>query len=109
MAARRLTPAVVGRFAVYLVATLALASRAAAVDWQRFEAVRNAPSAAAAAATDRVALRALQSFAGPTLVGANGPMARAGLDLALLYQEYSDYVANGRPGPFATSLVGIRI
>jgi hypothetical protein len=54
-------------------------------------------------------VRALQSFDGPDLRGGDGPMARAGLDLALLYQEFSDYVARGRPGAFATSLVGVRL
>ena len=88
---------------------LAATTPAGALDYQRFEAIRNAPSLAAAQATDRVGLRALQLFDGADLTGGDGPMARAGLDLALLYAEYTDYVASGRPGQFATSLVGVRI
>jgi hypothetical protein len=96
------------RIALALV-LIGAAPRVFALDFQRFEALRNAPSVAAAQAADPVGLRALQAYAGPTLVGANGPMARAGLDLALLYAEYTDYVGNGRRGAFATSLLGVRI
>jgi hypothetical protein len=93
-------------FALILIGAV---PRAFALDNQRFEALRNAPSLAAAQAADPVGLRALQAYAGPTLTGADGPMARAGLDLALLYAEYTDFVGNGRRGGFATSVLGVRV
>jgi hypothetical protein len=103
--------AVLDRLATVAMALCVIAAAAPAVafDYQRFEALRNAPSLAAAQAADRVGLRALQAFDGPDLAGGDGPMARGGLDLALLYAEFTDYVANGRPGRFATSLVGVRV
>jgi hypothetical protein len=103
--------AALDRLAAVAIMSFAIACAApvGALDYQRFEALRNAPSLAAAQAADRVGLRALQAFDGPDLVGADGPMARAGLDLALLYAEFTDYVSRGRPGQFATSLVGLRV
>ena len=89
--------------------TWSIAASALAHDYRRFEALRTAPSLAAAQAADPVGLRALQAFAGPDLDGEDGPMARAGIDLSLLYAEFTDYVSRGRPGRFATSLVGVRV
>jgi len=108
--APRSTRRVASRSSAFIALAAIAASRSAgALDYQRFEAIRNAPSVAAAEAADRVGLRALQLFDGPDLAGGDGPMARAGLDLALLYAEFTDYVANGRPGQFATTLVGVRV
>ena len=82
-----------------------------AFDFQRFAALRNAGAGAdaAARAADPIGLAALESFDGPDLAGGDGPMARAGLDLALLYREHADYVARGRPGAFVTTVQGVRV
>jgi hypothetical protein len=85
---------------------LVSAEPAAAIDFQRFAALR---SAAAARAADPVGLAALIAFEGPDLAGGDGPMARAGLDLALLHREHADYAARGRPGAFATTVRGLRL
>jgi hypothetical protein len=92
-----------------VVGLCATASPAHAFDFQRFAVLRNPPTRAAAAARDPVGLRALQSFEGPNLDGGVGPMARAGMDLALLYHEHADYVARGRPGVFVPTVVGVRL
>lgn len=42
-----------------------------------------------------VGLRALASFSGADHVGKDGPMAKVGLDLALLYQEHRDFMMRG--------------
>jgi hypothetical protein len=86
------------------------APQAGAVDAQRFAALRALGAVAAAAANnDPVGLRTLLAFDGPDLQGADGPMARAGIDLTLLYYEYEDYATRGRPGPFVTSVVGLAL
>ncbi|MCK5003283.1 MAG: S8 family serine peptidase [Gammaproteobacteria bacterium] len=60
-----------------------------------------------------VGLRALASFSGPDHIGKDGPMAKVGLDLALLYQEHRDFMMQGGQGvlnrPFKTSLPLARI
>jgi hypothetical protein len=83
------------------------AGRAAAFDFQRFASLRGAGAAARAA--DSIGLAALESFDGPDLVGGDGPMARAGIDLALLFHEHADYVTRGRPGVFAASSRDLRL
>jgi hypothetical protein len=103
LAARATVVAAIAAFAALF------AEHAAALDFQRFAALRNQGAAAAARAADPVGLAALQAFDGPDLVGGDGPMARAGLDLALLYSEHADYVARGRPGAFATTVLGVRV
>lgn len=42
-----------------------------------------------------IGLRALESFSGADRVGKDGPMAKVGLDLSLLYHEYRDHMQRG--------------
>src|SRR5262249_48653413 len=69
-------------FVVFVLSTLQ-STGAEAFDYARFEGLRNTATRAAAAVSDPVGLRALQSYDGPDLRGGDGPMARAGMDLAL--------------------------
>jgi hypothetical protein len=95
--------------AVAAIAAVAFsaAERAAAFDFQRFAALRG--GSAAARVADPIALAALQSSEGLDLTGGDGPMARAGLDLALLFREHADYLARGRLGAFSPTLAGLEL
>jgi hypothetical protein len=42
-----------------------------------------------------VGLQALESFAGKDRLGKDGPMARLGMDLSLIYHEYRDFTVKG--------------
>jgi len=60
-----------------------------------------------------VGLQALESFAGKDRTGKDGPMARLGLDLSLLYQEHRDFNMKGGAQllhqPFKSSLPLVRL
>mgnify|MGYP001226903735 CR=1 FL=1 len=47
--------------------------------------------------------RALEAFHGPDLEGKDGPLAKVGLDLALLYYEWEAYRERGAEGDFTPS------
>ena len=60
-----------------------------------------------------VGIQALESFSGKDLAGKDGPMAKLGIDLALIYQEHRHFKINGGTQvlqrPFVSSLSLARI
>lgn len=67
-----------------------------------------APPAAAQQPADSIRAAALRDVHGPDLEGKDGPLAKAGLDLLLLYHEYRAARAQGNV-PFTPSLSGARV
>jgi hypothetical protein len=67
-----------------------------------------APPAAAQHPADSVRAAALRDFHGPDLRGKDGPLAKVGLDLLLLYHEYRTARARG-DSSFAPSVPGVQV
>ena len=51
----------------------------------------------------QVRQKALEAFHGPDLEGKDGPMAKVGFDLALLYHEWQAFQQHGEEGAFSPS------
>ncbi len=64
---------------------------------------QEAPTLALPGVAAEVAALARADFAGTDLQGKDGPMARLGFDLALLFREHEAYVEGGRAGAFTPS------
>jgi len=65
-------------------------------------------SALAQQPTDSIRTEALRDFHGPDETGKDGPLARASLDLLVLYHEYQAFQAQGG-GTFSPGVAGVRV
>lgn len=70
--------------------------------------VLSASPAAAQQPADSIRAAALRDFHGPDLEGKDGPLAKAGLDLLVLYHEYRAFRRRG-DGAFRPSVSGVRV
>jgi len=70
--------------------------------------VLSAPPAAAQQPADSIRAAALRDFHGPDLEGKDGPLAKAGLDLLVLYHEYRAFRRRG-DDTFRPSVSGMRV
>ena len=67
-----------------------------------------APPAAAQQPADSIRRAALEDFHGPDLEGKDGPRAKAGLDLLVLYHEYRAFRRRGGD-TFRPNITGVRV
>lgn len=70
--------------------------------------VLSASPAAAQQPADSIRAAALRDFHGPDLEGKDGPLAKAGLDLLVLYHEYRAFRRRGGDA-FRPSVSGVRV
>ncbi len=65
--------------------------------------------AAAQQPADSIREAALRDYHGPDREGKDGPLAKAGLDLLVLYHEYRAHRENGADTTFSPSVPGVRV
>lgn len=71
--------------------------------------IGEAPLAVAQQPADSIREAALRDYHGPDLEGKDGPLAKAGLDLLVLYHEYQAHRDEGADTSFTPNVSGVRV